>query len=70
LHGWYCRSSKKKPRQGGVSFLDQVRSVLAGAHNFDLTAAVLRTAFGCEVASDGLLLAFAFCVDAVFLDAF
>ena len=71
LHKVDCRLGNKKPRRSGVSVISiYERLVSACAHNFNLNAAVFSTAFAGLVVSHWLLLALAFCVDAVFLDAF
>src|SRR5690606_20363578 len=75
-HGAHCRwlsgsLNAKRPRRAGpfVSFTRSVSAVGAGAHHFDFHAAVLRAAFGGAVVGHGLLLALAFGVHAVALDA-
>jgi hypothetical protein len=60
----------KKPRLGGVFEVKPKGSLLgAGTDHFDLDAAVLHLAFLRLVVSHRLLLALAFGVDAVLLDA-
>ena len=66
------RGTREKPRRSGVFLHKQDVILLIGARadHFDLYAAVLGLTFFGLVVSHGLLLAFAFGVNTVFLNAF
>ena len=67
----HARAKTKSPAERGFSMQQREveRTSAAGADHFDFHATVLRAAFGGLVVGDGLLLALAFGVDAVLLDA-
>jgi hypothetical protein len=64
-----AKPPKKKPRRAGLFIPAEAPLLRAGTDHFDLHATVLRAAFGGLVVGDRLLLALAFGVDPVLLDA-